>query len=164
MIPKSEPETGPHENGPLVLPAFGGIEPERVLAVDELFAVICDKFPISPGHTLIIPRRAVLRFADLSAEERVELLDWASWVQQELAARGLTPDGFNLGLNDGPAAGQTMPQFHFTNRNARNQCLGNHSAFCIIRPPSLGRRSGKQLHKPTGLHTELPMDNHRYLP
>jgi diadenosine tetraphosphate (Ap4A) HIT family hydrolase len=41
----------------LTLPAFGLIEPARVLAVDELFAVVSDKFPVAPGHTLIIPRR-----------------------------------------------------------------------------------------------------------
>jgi diadenosine tetraphosphate (Ap4A) HIT family hydrolase len=33
-----------------------------VLAVDELFAVVRDKFPVTPGHTLIIARRAVARF------------------------------------------------------------------------------------------------------
>ena len=38
----------------LTLPAFGDIEPSRVLASDDLFAVIQDKFPISPGHAIII--------------------------------------------------------------------------------------------------------------
>ncbi|MGO9480087.1 MAG: HIT domain-containing protein [Limisphaerales bacterium] len=47
----------------LTLPAFGLIEPERVLATDELFAVVGDKFPVSPGHTLIIPRRPLTRFS-----------------------------------------------------------------------------------------------------
>lgn len=42
---------------PLKLPAFGEIEPARMLALDDLFAVVKDKFPISPGHTLIIARR-----------------------------------------------------------------------------------------------------------
>jgi diadenosine tetraphosphate (Ap4A) HIT family hydrolase len=56
----------PDHNGELVLPAFGVIEPERVLLVDELFAVVRDKFPVTAGHMLIIPRRAVLRFAELA--------------------------------------------------------------------------------------------------
>lgn len=97
----------------LVLPAFGVIEPERVLLVEELFAVVADKFPVTPGHTLIIPRRSVLRFAELNAAERVRLLELVEWVQQRLAAATPAPEGFNLGVNDGPAAGQTMPQFHF---------------------------------------------------
>lgn len=98
----------------LTLPAFGLIEPERVLAVDELFAVISDKYPVSPGHTLIIPRRPVTRFRELTALERAQLLEWVEWVQV-LSQQRLTPspEAFNLAVNDGKAAGQTMPQFHF---------------------------------------------------
>ena len=96
-----------------MLPAFGVIDRERVLAVDELFAVVKDKFPVTPGHTLIIPRRAVKRFAELNAAEKARLLELVEWAQGHLAAMTPTPEGFNLGVNDGPAAGQTMPQFHF---------------------------------------------------
>jgi diadenosine tetraphosphate (Ap4A) HIT family hydrolase len=96
------------------LPAFGVIERERVLAADDLFAVVSDKFPVSPGHTLIIPRRALTRFQELTAAERLRLLDWVDWAQNRLLVM-LTPppDAFNLGVNDGKAAGQTMAQFHF---------------------------------------------------
>ena len=98
----------------LNLPAFGLIESERVLATDELFAVISDKFPVSPGHTLIIPRRALTRFQELSATEKSRLLEWVNWVQVRLQ-QTLTPppEAFNLGVNDGKLAGQTMSQFHF---------------------------------------------------
>jgi diadenosine tetraphosphate (Ap4A) HIT family hydrolase len=98
----------------LVLPAFGGVENTRVLAVDDLFAVVQDKFPVSPGHTLIIARRPVVRFQELTSAEKARLLVWLDWTQQHLASH-LTPapDGFNLGLNDGPAAGQTIAQLHF---------------------------------------------------
>jgi diadenosine tetraphosphate (Ap4A) HIT family hydrolase len=108
-----EPRTGQREQGKLVLPAFGMIERERVLSVDELFAVVRDKFPVTPGHTLIIPRRSLGRFSELNAAERVRLLELVDWAQRHLAAMEPAPDGFNLGVNDGPAAGQTMPQFHF---------------------------------------------------
>jgi diadenosine tetraphosphate (Ap4A) HIT family hydrolase len=95
------------------LPVFGEIEPARLLAVDDLFAVVGDKFPISPGHTLIIARRPVARFQELTAAEKARLLVWIDWTQQHLASQLTpTPDAFNFGLNDGPAAGQTMPQFH----------------------------------------------------
>lgn len=113
MTTQAKPVVGSSANERVVLPAFGEIEPERVVAVDGLFAVILDKFPVSPGHTLIIPRRALLRFAELNPEERVGLLNWVDWVQRRLQGLSPVPDGFNLGLNDGPAAGQTMPQFHF---------------------------------------------------
>jgi diadenosine tetraphosphate (Ap4A) HIT family hydrolase len=101
-------------NPQLELPAFGNIEPARIIALDDLFAIVSDKFPISPGHTLIIARRAVARFHELTDAEKARLLGWLDWTQQQL---NLTlkpaPDAFNFGLNDGPAAGQTMPQLHF---------------------------------------------------
>lgn len=111
MTTNSESQSPGHE---LTLPVFGLIEPERVLGKDELFAVVRDKFPISPGHTLIIPRRSLMQFKELTAAEKSRLMEWAQWAQDQLQST-LTPapEAFNLGLNDGPAAGQTMPQFHF---------------------------------------------------
>jgi diadenosine tetraphosphate (Ap4A) HIT family hydrolase len=98
----------------LELPAFGLIEPERVLAQDDLFAVVRDRYPVAPGHTLIIPRRPVQRFHELTVAEKARLLEWVDWAQQHLESTlSPAPDGFNLGVNDGKAAGQTMPQFHF---------------------------------------------------
>jgi diadenosine tetraphosphate (Ap4A) HIT family hydrolase len=101
-------------NAALTLPVFGEVEPARVLALDDLFAVVSDSFPVSPGHALIIARRPVARFQELTSAEKARLLAWIDWTQQHLASH-LTPapDGFNFGLNDGPAAGQTMPQLHF---------------------------------------------------
>ena len=97
----------------LELPVFGRIEPERVIAQDELFAVVRDKYPIATGHTLIIPKRAAQRLRELTAEERSRLMEWTVWVQARLMEHAETPvEDFNIGLNDGPAAGQTMPQFH----------------------------------------------------
>jgi diadenosine tetraphosphate (Ap4A) HIT family hydrolase len=104
----------PEDGTKLALPAFGAIEPERVLAMDELFTAVSDKYPVSPGHTLIIPRRAVTRFQELNKTERAALVEWIVWVEQYLQRTlSPSPDGFNLGLNDGPAAGQTIPQVHF---------------------------------------------------
>jgi diadenosine tetraphosphate (Ap4A) HIT family hydrolase/uracil-DNA glycosylase len=97
----------------LILPGFGAIESERVVSVDEMFAVVRDKFPVSAGHTLIIARRAVQFFRELSHAERVRLMELVSEVQNALLRSSPEPDGFNLGVNDGPAAGQTIPQFHF---------------------------------------------------
>ena len=110
-MPHPEPEQSGHA---LELPAFGTIEPDRVLAQDDLFAVVRDKYPVAPGHTLIIPRRPVERFRELTATEKARLVEWVDWAQAHLQATlAPAPDGFNLGVNDGKAAGQTMPQFHF---------------------------------------------------
>jgi diadenosine tetraphosphate (Ap4A) HIT family hydrolase len=100
--------------GTLILPAFGEIEPARLVALDDLVAIVAGKFPISPGHTLIIARRTVGRFQELTTGEKARLLTWIDWTQHHLASTlSPPPDGFNLGLNDGPAAGQTISQFHF---------------------------------------------------
>jgi diadenosine tetraphosphate (Ap4A) HIT family hydrolase len=99
---------------PLKLSAFGEIEPARLLAVDDLFAIVADKFPIFPCHTLIIARRPVALSQELTTAEKARLFVWIDWTQQHLTSQlNPTPDAFNLGLNDGPAAGQTMPQLHF---------------------------------------------------
>ena len=107
---ESEPTNPPAE---LVLPVFGRIEPERVIAQDDLFAVVRDKYPITAGHTLIVPKRPVQRLWELTPEERNRLMDWTVRVQTQLMEEGMSSvEDFNIGLNDGPAAGQTMPQFH----------------------------------------------------
>jgi len=111
-VPKSTRH--PDASNDLTLPEFGLIQHERVLATDDLFAVVSDKFPVAPGHTLIIPRRPLTRFQELTAVEKSGLLEWVEWAQARLQ-QTLTPapEAFNLGVNDGKAAGQTMPQFHF---------------------------------------------------
>lgn len=72
---------------------------------------IRDKFPVSRGHTLIVPKRAVMSIFELSESE---LLGCWSLLQAE-HARLLAeyhPDGFNVGINIGEDAGQTIPHAH----------------------------------------------------
>jgi diadenosine tetraphosphate (Ap4A) HIT family hydrolase len=99
---------------PIALPAFGLVEPGRIVASDRSFAVIRDKYPVTEGHCLIIPRRGAVSFKDLNPSEKGRLIDWIAWTQGYLEKTlAPPPDGFNLGINDGKAAGQTMGQFHF---------------------------------------------------
>ena len=98
----------------ITIPVFGLVESERIIARDKWFVVIRDKYPVSKGHCLIIPRRAVARFQELTSIEKPRLLHWIEWTQNYLVANLFpSPDAFNLGTNDGQAAGQTMEQFHF---------------------------------------------------
>jgi diadenosine tetraphosphate (Ap4A) HIT family hydrolase len=97
-----------------VQPGFGAIENERILAADDLFTVARDKYPVSPGHTLVIVKRPVARFRDLTGEEKARLLHWLDWSIAHLQTTlQPPPDGFNIGTNDGPAAGQTIVQLHW---------------------------------------------------
>lgn len=83
----------------------------RIVLANELAAVIHDNFPVSPGHTLIIPKRHVVLFFDITANERTAMLALLDIAKLGLDA-ALHPDGYNVGINDGDAAGQTVPHLH----------------------------------------------------
>lgn len=72
---------------------------------------IRDAYPISPGHTLIIPRRHVGSFFEIAAEERDALLNLLEEAKHQIDQE-FQPDGYNIGINDGPVAGQTVAHLH----------------------------------------------------
>ncbi len=90
---------------------FCTLPPERIVAANAVGWVVRDAYPVSPGHTLIIPRRHMGSFFELSADERLGLLALLDQARAELLASH-APQGFNIGINDGPAAGQTVPHLH----------------------------------------------------
>ena len=95
---------------PMSCPFCEPLQVEIVTRYDSVF-VVSDGFPVSPGHTLIIPVRHVQSFFELDAEEHCAMFEALKAVQEKLAA-SLSPDGFNVGINDGSAAGQTIPHCH----------------------------------------------------
>ena len=90
---------------------FCTLPADRIVASNELAVVIRDGFPISPGHTLIIPKRHFGSFFEATADERNSMLALLDQARREIATE-LSPDGFNIGINDGAAAGQTVPHLH----------------------------------------------------
>lgn len=85
--------------------------PEERIRGSNVYGIwIRDGFPISPGHSLIIPKRHVGSFFELTSMEREALL--ALLDAAKAAAADLMPDGYNIGINDGAAAGQTVPHLH----------------------------------------------------
>ena len=90
---------------------FCALPKERVIDSNPHGMVIRDGFPISPGHTLVIPNRHIGSFFELSPEERQSLLDLLDAAKLVLDSE-LKPDGYNIGINDGPSAGQTVPHLH----------------------------------------------------
>jgi len=78
---------------------------------NELAVAIRDAFPVSPGHTLILPQRHVASFFDVTGEERKAILALLQGAKLGLDA-AFQPNGYNVGINDGAAAGQTVPHVH----------------------------------------------------
>lgn len=81
------------------------------LASNALAFAIADAYPVSPGHTLIITRSLVETWFDATREERISILDLIDEVRRLLDERH-RPDGYNIGLNAGAAAGQTVQHLH----------------------------------------------------
>ena len=84
---------------------------DRHVASNVLAFAICDGFPVSPGHTLIVPRRLVATWFEATREEQVAMLELVDVVKAQLDAE-LQPDGYNIGINEGAAAGQTVMHLH----------------------------------------------------
>ena len=83
----------------------------KVLVVGEHCVSILDQYPVSEGHCLIIPKRHVGSIDELGD---MELKDLYTVLHQTkiLLIETYLPDGFNIGINEGEAAGQTVPHLH----------------------------------------------------
>lgn len=91
--------------------AFCTLPDSRIVARNEHALVIRDGFPISPGHTLIIPTRHIGSFFDLEPAEQASVLELLDAAKRQLDVE-YKPQGYNIGINDGPAAGQTVTSKH----------------------------------------------------
>ncbi len=90
---------------------FCTLPPERIIDSNEYGLTIRDGFPVSTGHTLIIPKRHIGSWFGINADEQLGLLDLLARAKILLQDE-LSPDGYNIGINDGPSAGQTVPHLH----------------------------------------------------
>ena len=91
--------------------AFCALPATRIIQRNDSALVIRDGFPVSPGHTLVVARRHVHSFFELTSLERTDLLSLLDTARTGLVQE-FSPDAFNIGINDGPAAGQTVPHVH----------------------------------------------------
>ena len=91
---------------------FENPSPERTL-ISELASVysIYDKYPVSEGHALVIPKRKSPNYFALTERE-----ERAIWIMvkrvKEILEHNFSPDGFNIGFNTGESAGQTIFHTH----------------------------------------------------
>jgi superfamily II DNA or RNA helicase/diadenosine tetraphosphate (Ap4A) HIT family hydrolase len=78
---------------------------------DGLVVALLDRYPVSPGHTLVLPRRHVATWFDASPEEQLAIWHAVDKVKRQLD-EAHRPDGYNVGFNAGAAAGQTVMHLH----------------------------------------------------
>ncbi len=90
---------------------FCAVAHERIILSNNHGIVIPDGFPIAVGHTLILPRRHAVSFFMLTSAERTSLLDLLIAAKATLDAEH-RPAAYNIGINDGAVAGQTIPHMH----------------------------------------------------
>ena len=88
------------------------IQSGDVVIDGNLAAVILDGFPVTIGHSLVIPKRREPDFSKLSTDEQSEILSLASERMRKLQSEDPSITGFNLGVNVGTSAGQTVEHAH----------------------------------------------------
>jgi diadenosine tetraphosphate (Ap4A) HIT family hydrolase len=90
---------------------FCNLPQERVILETKTALAFLDAYPVTEGHTLVIPKRHAVSLFDLPPAELEHV-----WTQvanvRELLAKKYRPDAFNIGVNDGAAAGQTSTHAH----------------------------------------------------
>ena len=84
---------------------------ESIWFDDQIGFVLWDAFPVSKGHALVVPKEHVASLCDLPEETQAALWLLVSETRRRLQDE-IQPDGFNIGLNDGEAAGQTVMHAH----------------------------------------------------
>ncbi len=94
-----------------ILCPFCNPDQSRVIFANDHAMAIYDRFPISRGHSLIIPKRHIDSLFEATIEEQTALLGLLNDMWQFLLEER-SPDGFNIGVNDGAAAGQTIMHLH----------------------------------------------------
>ncbi|WP_307803019.1 HIT family protein [Frigoribacterium sp. PvP032] len=90
---------------------FEQISSDEWVADNALVFAIRDAHPVSPGHTLVIPRRAIASWFDATPDEVAAMAEVVGIVKGQLEMAH-HPDGYNVGFNDGAAAGQTVFHAH----------------------------------------------------
>lgn len=86
-------------------------KPEEIIAETEHAVLITDSYPVSKGHCLIIPRRHIKTFFECSEAENREFRELTLIAKKHIDEK-YSPDGYNIGCNNGLSAGQSVFHLH----------------------------------------------------
>jgi ATP adenylyltransferase len=87
---------------------FCTLPADRIIASNTLAVAIRDKFPVTPLHTLVMPKRHATTYFDIFEPERRAINQLLDGLRAEIMKRDLSVSGFNIGANSGESAGQTV--------------------------------------------------------
>lgn len=91
---------------------FCNLNPNReIIAQNDLALAFFDVFPVNPGHALIIPKRHVADYFDLT-EDEVAAMQALLREVKAIVEKRFNPDGYNIGVNVNAAAGQSVFHVH----------------------------------------------------
>jgi len=93
-------------------PFCGAIGTDRATATLRTVYAINDRYPVTEGHSLIIPFRHTPDFFTMNSDERTDAFELAEWLREKLLSDDPSVVGLNLGMNCGQAAGQTIMHAH----------------------------------------------------
>ena len=91
---------------------FCKIEKSKIVSENDLFIVVRDNYPVTELHTLIISKRHTASYFELEDSEKISLIKTLDKQKNLLLQNDSTIKGFNIGINDGVEAGQTIMHFH----------------------------------------------------
>jgi diadenosine tetraphosphate (Ap4A) HIT family hydrolase len=91
---------------------FCDIPADLIIAENQSALAILDKFPVNQGHVLVIPKRHFANFFDTTPGEIADIYELLHQAKV-IIDKKYNPDGYNVGVNVGPVAGQTVMHLHF---------------------------------------------------
>ncbi len=100
-----------HSSGTSHCP-FCTMDPSHVLTGNDIVFAVRDIYPVTPLHTLVLPRRHVPTYFDLNRRETAAVDDLLKQLRNDILNDDSTVQGFNIGINIGVVAGQTILHCH----------------------------------------------------
>ena len=91
---------------------FCNISHERIVLENDLAYAVRDGYPVTEMHSMIIPKRHIQDYFDLTTDELLACDQLIRSLKEEISNSDSSVDGFNIGMNAGESAGQTIFHCH----------------------------------------------------
>ena len=92
---------------------FCGIQQKEIITENELAIAMTDRYPVSKYHALVLPKRHVEDYFDLTKDELIACNILLRYIRDDILKDDPSVEGFNIGVNSGAVAGQSVFHCHF---------------------------------------------------